>query len=94
MPSSNSPGFAAIVGASVVTVPMGFYPEETEVVTNWRGLATRGPNIPYGLSFMGGKFTEEKLIKVAYAYEQKTLVRNRVQPYIVPTIEIGDFAGF
>ncbi|RYP37325.1 hypothetical protein DL767_002968 [Monosporascus sp. MG133] len=94
MPSSNSPGFAAIVGAPVVTVPMGFYPEDTEVVTNSRGLVTRGPNIPYGLSFLGGKFTEEKLIKVAYAYEQKTLVRNRVQPYVVPTAEIGDFAGF
>ncbi|RYP88175.1 hypothetical protein DL770_004680 [Monosporascus sp. CRB-9-2] len=94
MPSSNSPGFAAIVGAPVVTVPMGFYPEDTEVVTNSRGLVTRGPNIPYGFSFMGGKFTEEKLIKVAYAYEQKSLVRNRVQPYIVPATEIGDFAGF
>ncbi|RYP70593.1 hypothetical protein DL769_004915 [Monosporascus sp. CRB-8-3] len=94
MPSSNSPGLAAIVGAPVVTVPMGFYPEDTEVVTNSRGLVTRGPNIPYGLSFMGGRFTEEKLIKAAYAYEQKSLVRNRVQPYIMPTTEIGDFAGF
>ncbi len=43
---------------------------------------------------MGAKFTEATLIGLAYAYEQKTMVRNQVQPYIVPNIEIGDFAGF
>ncbi len=47
MPSSNSPGRAAIVGAPIVTVPMGFYPSDTRVVTNARGLVTTGPNVPY-----------------------------------------------
>lgn len=46
MPSSASPGRAAIVGAPIVTVPMGFYPNGTDVVTNARGLVTGGPNVP------------------------------------------------
>ena len=37
---------------------------------------------------------EEKLIGLAFAFEQKTMVRSQVQPYIVPNIELGDFAGF
>ena len=42
----------------------------------------------FGLSFMGQRFSEAKLIGLAYAYEQRTLVRNKVQPYIVPNTEL------
>lgn len=48
----------------------------------------------FGISFLGDKFTEEKLVGLAYAFEQKTMVRNKVRPFIVPNIELGDFAGF
>ena len=48
----------------------------------------------FGISFLGDRFMEEKLIGLAFAFEQKTMVRSRVQPYIVPNIELGDFAGF
>jgi amidase len=49
----------------------------------------------FGLSFLGSKFSEEKLIALAYAFEQKTLVRaNGPKPYLVPNIELGDFAGY
>jgi amidase len=34
------------------------------------------------------------LIGLAYAFEQKTGVRDKVQPYIVPGTELGDVAGF
>jgi amidase len=51
--------------------------------------------IRFGLSFLGAKFSEETLLKLAYAYEQKTLTRvNGPKPYLVPNVEIGDFAGF
>jgi amidase len=49
----------------------------------------------FGLSFLGSKFSEEKLLALAYAFEQKTQVRAKgPKPYIVPNIELGDIAGF
>jgi amidase len=47
----------------------------------------------FGLSFLGARFTEAKLIGLAYAFEQRTMVRNKVQPYIVPNIELKDVVG-
>lgn len=95
MPTSQSPGRAAIVGAPVVTVPMGFYPATQPVVKTSRGLVSTGPKLPFGLSFLGAKFTEDKLLGLAYAFEQKTLVRKKgPKPYLVSNIELGDYAGF
>ena len=42
---------------------------------------------------MGAKFSEAKLISLAYAYEQRTMTRNKVQPYFIPNIELGDIVG-
>lgn len=40
-------GFAAMAGSPAMSVPMGFYPRETEVVTDERtGQVVIGPNIP------------------------------------------------
>jgi len=47
----------------------------------------------FGISFLGAKFTETKLIGMAYAFEQRTKVRDKVQPYIVPTTELADVAA-
>lgn len=70
---------------------MGFYPTNWTVTYNSRKtLVETGPNVPFGLSFMGNKFDEATLIGFAYAYEQRTMHRNDVQPYIVPNIELGD----
>ena len=95
LPTSQAAGRAAIVGAPIVTLPLGFYPATWNVTTNARGLVQQGPNVPFGLSFLGGLFTEEKLISLAYAFEQKTLVRKKgPKPYIVPNIELSDFVDF
>lgn len=94
LPTQLSPSIPALVGSPVVTVPMGFYPANTTVTLNGFGnLVATGPNIPFGLSFMGPKWSETDLIGFAYAYEQRTMHRNDVQPYIYPNIEIADFAG-
>lgn len=90
LPTQLSPSIPALVGSPVVTVPMGFYPANTTVVRNARGLVETAPNTPFGLSFMGGKFSEATLIGFAYAYEQRTMHRNDVQPYLVPNIELAD----
>lgn len=39
---------------------------------------------------MGAKFTEAKLIGLAYAFEQKMNVRPKGQPYITSRTEIMD----
>lgn len=94
LPTQFSPSFAAIVGAPVVTVPMGFYPANTTVKMNSFGnLVAQAPNVPFGLSFMGKKWSEYELISYAYAYEQRSKVRNRVQPYLVPNVELADVVG-
>lgn len=91
LPTQLSPSIPALVGSPVVTVPMGFYPANWTVTYNSRKtLVETGPNVPFGLSFMGAKFSEAELIGFAYAYEQRTMHRNDVQPYIVPNIELAD----
>jgi len=39
---------------------------------------------------MGPKWSEEMLIGLAYAFEQRTKVRDTVVPYILPTTELAD----
>jgi len=47
----------------------------------------------FGLSFLGQPWSEADLIGYAYAFEQRTMVRNKVQPYIVPTTELVNVVG-
>ncbi len=54
--SANSPVIAPLTGQPSMTVPMGFG-------TN---------NLPSGIQFLGRIFDEERLLKVAYIYEQRT----------------------
>lgn len=91
LPTDFSAGLPALVGTPVVTVPLGFYPSNTTVVRNRRGtLVETAPNIPFGLSFLGPSWSEANLIGYAYAFEQRTNVRNQVQPYLVPNVELAD----
>jgi amidase len=46
MPTSQAAGRAAIQGAPIVTVPLGFYPASWNVSVSGRGLVTQGPNMP------------------------------------------------
>ncbi|KAI9797685.1 MAG: hypothetical protein M1833_005346 [Piccolia ochrophora] len=88
LPTAFAPGLPALVGYPVVTVPLGFYPPDTPVHSAGWGQVKVGPNIPFGISFLGRPWSETTLIALAYAFEQRTLVRNRVQPYITPVTEV------
>ncbi|KZT53983.1 glutamyl-tRNA amidotransferase subunit A [Calocera cornea HHB12733] len=91
MPSSMSPGVAAIAGYPIVTIPLGFYPANTTAVINSRGtLYTAGPHFPFGISFLGRRFSEAQLVTFAYAFEQATKVRETVTPMVVPNINLID----
>lgn len=84
----------AMLGTPAVTVPMGRYPDDMPIIKNHFGnLVGFGPNVPFGISFLGEIFTEEKLIGMAYAFEQRTMVRQKVHPYLHPKTEIGDIVG-
>jgi len=94
LPTDFSPGLPALVGTPVITVPLGFYPANTTVKKNRRGdLVATGPNIPFGLSFLGPAWSEATLISFAYAFEQRTRVRNMVQPFVMPNTEMKDIVG-
>ncbi|KIW18920.1 hypothetical protein PV08_03209 [Exophiala spinifera] len=94
MPSSVSTSVATVALAPVITVPLGFYPENTGIVWNGRrNLVLQDKNLPFGLSFIGLPFTETKLIGYAYAFEQLTKVRDQVDPIVMPKTELRDVAG-
>lgn len=90
VPSAMAGG-VAMAGAPVVSVPLGKTGEDTEVKRNQADtLNEMAPNRPFGFSFVGGFFEEEKLIGMAYALEQRTNVRGTVRPVVRPRTELGD----
>lgn len=89
LPTRRASKWAAVVGAPIITVPMGFYPAGTEVKMDC-GLVDVGPGVPFGLSFLGRKWEEEKLIGLAYGFEKASSVRGRsVNRVIQPEGEVG-----
>lgn len=91
LPTEVASSISAIIGAPVVTVPLGAFPNNTTVVKNFRGnLNATAPNIPFGLAFAGRHWSEETLIGLAYAFEQRTMVRKKVKPYLAPSVELKD----
>lgn len=89
LPSAYASTPAAVVGSPVLTVPMGAYPNGTAIVKDERGvLVDVAPGIPFGVAFAGKKWSEEKLVGFAYAYEQRTHWRYRLKPIVRPTTEL------
>lgn len=91
MPTFASFHLPAIAGLPIVSVPLGFYPAQTPLRMNLKKTTVAvAPNIPFGIAFVGRKWSEEKLISLAYAFEQRTMIRNKMKPYIRPTFELFD----
>ncbi|KAI2620017.1 amidase signature domain-containing protein [Hypoxylon sp. NC1633] len=82
LPTTRAPTLSAIMGTPIRR--LRFYPDGAPVAMTTRGLVTTAPNVP----------SPRPLIKLAYVFEQETMVRNKVQPYLVPTTEFGDIVGF
>lgn len=73
-----------MTGYPAISVPLGYYPANTTVEYNSRHtLAEAYPHMPFGLTFIGRRFSEETLIALACAFESATQVRAKVQPYFV-----------
>jgi len=91
MPTFASFHLPAIAGLPIVTVPLGFFPANTPVVMNANGMTVNiGPGIPFGISFIGRRWSEETLISFAYAFEQRTIARRKMRPFLHPTFDLGD----
>ncbi|KAI0291777.1 amidase signature enzyme [Multifurca ochricompacta] len=82
---------AAIAGYPVVTVPLGFQPDNVEA-TPAEPTISNAPGLPFGLSFLGTAFSEFKLVGYAFAYEQATHTRLKrlAFPAAIPKTQLAD----
>ena len=94
MPTSLAAVWTAVVGAPMVSVPVGHYPPEAEVVRLDDGIVKTAPGVPYGMSFLGRLWADAYLVGLAYAFERLTGVRHRpVKRVVMPDVEVGDARG-
>jgi len=86
---------AAIAGYPIITVPLGFYPDNVTIGSAGPLTLYPAPGVPLGLSFLGTAFSEFKLIELAFAYEQKTKTRlaRKAFPAAIPKTQLIDVIG-
>ncbi|KAF4632066.1 hypothetical protein G7Y89_g6063 [Cudoniella acicularis] len=91
LPTQYSASIPALAGLPAITVPLGFYPSNTTAVKSehWN-LVQIAPGIPFGITFLGPKWSEEKLISYAFAFEQRTHTRLKVNPRVVPKTQLDN----
>ncbi|KAI0819882.1 amidase signature domain-containing protein [Trametes gibbosa] len=84
----------AIAGFPIVTVPLGFLPTNTPLAPA-KPTRESGPNMPFGLAFLGTAFSEFELISLAFAYEQATHTRLKVRafPAAIPKTQLAELVG-
>jgi len=80
---------AALAGYPMISVPLGFFPDHTPVVSNGHTVFP-APGIPFGIAFTASAFTESRLLAYAYAFEQYTQTRlaRRAYPAAVPQTQL------
>lgn len=89
MPTSFAPEWTALLGAPMISVPMGYYPETAKPLRLADGIIQVGPGVPVGLSFMGRLWSDAELIGLGYAYEQRTKYRDQVVSRVIqPSAEL------
>ncbi|OSX56752.1 hypothetical protein POSPLADRAFT_1050447 [Postia placenta MAD-698-R-SB12] len=94
MPTSKASRPAAVAGYPVISVPLGFQPADVALEAA-NPTRMNGPNMPFGIAFLGTAHSEFNLIKYAYAYEQGTHVRLRQKAYpeAIPKTQLKDVVG-
>ncbi|KAJ6526754.1 amidase signature enzyme [Mycena capillaripes] len=86
---------AAVVGYPIVTVPLGFLPENVTIGSAGPETVYPAPGVPFGLSFIGTAFSDFELIGFGFAYEQKTRTRleRKAFPAAIPKTQLKDVIG-
>lgn len=88
--SNTLQNFAAIAGSPIVSVPMGSYPDKTDIEEDEKnGLLNIAPGIPFSVYIFGRATKDGDVLRVAYVVEQMTKVREKLRPYLEPRTEIG-----
>jgi len=94
-----APGFttspAAVVGYPIITVPLGFFPENVTIGSAGPETVYPAPGVPFGLSFLGTAFSDFDLIGFGFAYEQATQTRLKRKAFAaaIPTTQLKDVIG-
>ena len=91
LPTVIASSMPALVGTPIITVPMGVTLQGVPVEMEKSGdVVEIAPGIPFGISFLGAKWSERTLIEIAYAFEQKTLIRKTLDRWVVPRLDLAD----
>ncbi|KAF8878098.1 hypothetical protein BD779DRAFT_1677014 [Infundibulicybe gibba] len=90
-----TPEFTAIAGYPIITVPLGFYPDNITIGRAGPETVWPVPGGPIGLSFFGTAFSESDLIGFGYAYEQKTKTRLERKAFAaaIPKTQLKDIVA-
>ncbi|KAL0959934.1 hypothetical protein HGRIS_011597 [Hohenbuehelia grisea] len=82
----------AIAGYPIITVPLGFYPDNVTIGSAGPLTVYPAPGVPFGLSFLGTAFSDFDLIGFGFAYEQKTKTRlaRKAFPAAIPKTQLKD----
>ncbi|KAF9546248.1 amidase signature enzyme [Agrocybe pediades] len=85
----------ALCGYPIVTVPLGFFPDDVTIKKEGPLTNYPAPGLPFGISFLGTAWSEYDLISFAYAYEQKTQTRLARKAYdaAIPKTQLVDIVG-
>ncbi|RAR12529.1 amidase [Stemphylium lycopersici] len=80
LPTTIAYEIPALVGSPIITVPLGAAGAETNIkrFAGW-DIVDLAPGVPFGISFLGRKWSEEVLIEIAYAFEQMHQVQGKLE---------------
>jgi amidase len=80
----------AIVGTPIVSIPLGAASPDTPVVLEEHGwdAVEVAPGLPFGISFLGRKWSEDKLIGMAYALEQRMPLQGTLPRHVEPKADL------
>lgn len=79
---------AEVGGCPCLSVPLGRYPDDQETQKTEAGHVDVGPNIPFGIQFVGPRHSDLTLLKVGHAFETATTVAKTLKPIVEPTTEL------
>ncbi|KAI1121099.1 putative amidase [Nemania abortiva] len=96
VPAMQGPSisFAARAGTPAIVVPLGKYSDNAAVKSLTSGpdhYVDVAPNVPFGIAFLGDKWSETKLLRVANAFEQITQVRESIPLFNPPKTELHGY---
>jgi amidase len=85
LPTAVAFEIPSLVGTPIITVPLGAATPDTPVTMEASGdVVEMAPGIPFGISFLGAKWSEQTLIEIAFAFEQRTQIRGGLKRHIEP----------